>query len=286
MEKHELLIEPGNTSALLKRLGVEAKKRFGQNFLIDRKVLERILDGAEIGPDDHVLEIGPGIGSMTQLLCMRAGRVTAVEIDRSLIPVLEETLQGFDNVRIVNEDILQADLQALTEGKPYKVVANLPYYITTPVLMLLLESGVPAQSITVMVQKEVAERMTAAPGGKDYGALSLAVQYHSRPELLVKVPAGCFLPRPSVDSAVVRLQMYETPPVDAKDPAFMFRLIRAAFGKRRKTLLNALSSDPSLALGKDDVREALRKLGEKEDVRGERLSLSAFAALSELLGPA
>ncbi len=321
------LIIPQNTIQFLKMHGISAKKRYGQNFLIDPRVLTRILEGAEITKEDTVLEVGPGIGTMTQALCEKAGRVIAVEIDRDMIPILEENLEGYHNYEIINEDILKVDLQALSdriaagnadgqkagaEGeagnadggkenadgkeknadggslKRLKVVANLPYYITTPILMGLLESGVPLDSITVMVQKEVAERMQAKPGGKDYGALTLAVQYYAETEIIANVPSNCFIPRPGVDSAVIRLKCYgrEARPVQPANPEQMFDVIRAAFGQRRKTLVNSLKNDPKLAsagVSRERIEQALGKMGLSPDIRGERLSLQDFSVLSSLL---
>ena len=276
------LIEPQNTIALIKAHDFSFKKRFGQNFLIDSHVLDKIIRGAEIGKEDAVLEIGPGIGTLTQALCEAAGEVTAVEIDRDLIPILEKTLAAYDNVRIINEDILKLDLSAISE-KPLKVVANLPYYITTPIIMGLFESGAPLLSITVMVQKEVADRMQAAPGGKDYGALSLAVQYYAEAEIIANVPPNCFIPRPGVGSAVIRLTKHAAPPVQPKDEKFMFRLIRAAFAQRRKTLVNTLRNDSSLSYSREQLETVLAAMGLPAAVRGERLSLAEFAELSDRL---
>lgn len=284
MDTSGRLIEPQSTIALIQQQGFHFKKRFGQNFLIDGRVLERIISGAAITKEDTVLEIGPGIGTMTQALCEAAGEVIAVEIDRELIPILEKTLAAYENVRIINEDMLKLDLNTLSD-RPLKVVANLPYYITTPIIMGLFESGAPLESITVMVQKEVADRMQAAPGGKDYGALSLAVQYYARANILANVPPNCFIPRPNVGSAVICLTRHEKPPVETKDPDWMFRVIRAAFAQRRKTLVNALKNEASLALSREEIEQALAALDLPEAVRGERLSLSQFAALSEALRP-
>lgn len=276
------LIDPKNTIALIKDRGFSFKKKFGQNFLIDERVLTKIINGAGITAADEVLEIGPGIGTLTQALCEAAGRVRAVEIDRELIPILEETLSDYDNVDIINADVLELDLRELFSG-PFKVVANLPYYITTPIVMKLLESDAPVESVTVMVQKEVAERMQAAPGSKEYGALSLAVAYHAEAEVVANVPPNCFIPRPDVSSAVIRLKKRQEPPVRPSDKDFMFRLIKAAFAQRRKTLQNALSNDASLGLSKEAVETALRDLGLDVRIRGERLSLSDFAELSDRL---
>lgn len=308
MKNTEKLIDPKNTIALIKAHEFNFKKRFGQNFLIDSRVLDKIINGAQIGKEDTVLEIGPGIGTLTQALCEAAGNVIAVEIDRDLIPILENTLQAYDNVRIINEDILKLDLQTLVSHKSsdtlsgtapidganpmplfsgdqpsLKVVANLPYYITTPIIMGLFESGAPIKSITVMVQKEVADRMQAAPGGKDYGALSLAVQYYAKAEIIANVPPNCFIPRPNVGSAVINLVRHETPPVMPQDKDFMFRIIKAAFSQRRKTLVNTLRNAPELSLSKDALTAVLSELHLEETVRGERLSLSEFAALSDKL---
>lgn len=282
MDYSAKLIEPQNTIALIKAHDFSFKKRFGQNFLIDSHVLDKIIRGAEIGKEDAVLEIGPGIGTLTQALCEAAGEVTAVEIDRDLIPILEKTLAAYDNVRIINEDILKLDLSAISE-KPLKVVANLPYYITTPIIMGLFESGAPLLSITVMVQKEVADRMQAAPGGKDYGALSLAVQYYAEAEIIANVPPNCFIPRPGVGSAVIRLTKHTAPPVQPKDEKFMFRLIRAAFAQRRKTLVNTLRNDSSLSYSREQLETVLAAMGLPAAVRGERLSLAEFAELSDQL---
>ncbi len=282
MDYSAKLIEPQNTIALIKAHDFSFKKRFGQNFLIDSHVLDKIIRGAEIGKEDAVLEIGPGIGTLTQALCEAAGEVTAVEIDRDLIPILEKTLAAYDNVRIINEDILKLDLSAISE-KPLKVVANLPYYITTPIIMGLFESGAPLLSITVMVQKEVADRMQATPGGKDYGALSLAVQYYAEAEIIANVPPNCFIPRPGVGSAVIRLTKHTAPPVQPKDEKFMFRLIRAAFAQRRKTLVNTLRNDSSLSYSREQLETVLAAMGLPAAVRGERLSLAEFAELSDRL---
>lgn len=281
------LIEPSQTTALMKELGLDAKKRFGQNFLIDARVLDKIIGGAEITKEDAVLEIGPGIGTMTQALSRAAGAVIAVEIDKDLIPVLEKTLAGFDNVTVIHADIMDTDVAAIAAqaGRPLKVVANLPYYITTPILMKLLEEKAPIESITVMVQKEVAERMQAAPGGKEYGALSLAVQYYCEAQIIAKVPSNCFIPRPGVDSAVIKLTLRKDPQENAgeEDTEHMFRLIRQSFSQRRKTLSNTLRADASLGLTREAIAEALSEMGLPEDTRGERLSLKQFAELSKRL---
>lgn len=282
------LIEPQNTIQFMKEHGISAKKKFGQNFLIDKRVLDRIIEGADISNDDTVLEIGPGIGTLTQALCNAAGHVIAVEIDRDMIPLLNENLSDHDNYEIINDDVLRIDLAAIMQerglsGRRIKVAANLPYYITTPIIMQLLESRLPISSITVMVQKEVADRMQAAPGTSDYGALSLAVQYYARAEINAKVPPNSFIPRPGVDSAVITLKCYEEPPVDVNDDRYMFRLIKAAFAQRRKTLVNALKNDPSLKLTRDQVEAALTAMGIDLNIRGERLSLEQFARLSDTL---
>ncbi|SCX79592.1 16S rRNA (adenine1518-N6/adenine1519-N6)-dimethyltransferase [Lachnospiraceae bacterium XPB1003] len=281
------LASPAKTAAIINKYNFMFRKKFGQNFLIDASVVEEIIDAAGISEEDTVLEIGPGIGTMTQYLAERAGRVIAVEIDRALIPILEDTLSAYDNVRVINDDILKVDLNRLSEeengGRPIKVVANLPYYITTPIIMALLEKEVPLESITIMVQKEVAERMKTGPGSKDYGALSLAVQYYSEPVIVTEVPPHCFMPRPGVSSMVIRLDRYKEPPVTPKDPDKMFKLIRASFNHRRKTLSNGLSTDPSLGLSREKVTEALEKMGLPVDIRGEKLDLAQFAELSDQL---
>ena len=278
---------PQNTIAVLQKYNFNFQKKYGQNFLVDTHVLEKIMDAAQITADDCVVEIGPGIGTMTQYLAERAGSVVAVEIDKNLIPILGETLAAYDNVTIINEDILKVDLNRIVEekngGRPVKVVANLPYYITTPIIMGLFENHVPLQSITIMVQKEVADRMQVGPGTKDYGALSLAVQYYARPEIVAIVPPNCFIPRPGVASAVIRLTRYEEPPVQVTDEAFLFALIRASFNQRRKTLANGLSNAQNLSLTREQVTEALEGMGLSPTVRGEALTLSQFAALSEML---
>lgn len=279
---------PQNTIEILKKYDFMFQKRFGQNFLIDTHVLEKIIKSAEITKDDLVLEIGPGIGTMTQYLCENAREVIAVEIDKNLIPILEnDTLAQYDNVTIINEDILKLDLNALVKerngGKRIKVVANLPYYITTPIIMGLFESHVPLQNITVMVQKEVADRMQAGPGSRDYGALSLAVQYYAKPYIAANVPQNCFMPRPNVGSAVIRLTLHEEPPVKVKDEAFMFALIRASFNQRRKTLVNGLTNAAELNLSKEEVQAALEELGLPATVRGEALTLEQFAELTNVL---
>ncbi len=278
---------PQNTIEILQKYDFHFQKKYGQNFLIDTHVLEKIVRAAEITAEDFVLEIGPGIGTMTQYLCEKARRVVAVEVDRKLIPVLEETLSGYDNVAVLNEDVLKIDIaelaQEYNQGKPIKVVANLPYYITTPIIMGLFEAHVPLESITVMVQKEVAERMQAAPGTKEYGALSLAVQYYAKAEVVANVPPNCFMPRPKVGSAVIRLTRHKDRPVTVSDEAFLFRVVRASFNQRRKTLVNGLGNDAALGVTKEQAVQALEKMGLQPDVRGERLSLQEFAQLSNLL---
>lgn len=286
---------PSATAEIIKQYQFVFQKKYGQNFLIDANILEKIIRLSEITKDDCVIEIGPGIGTMTQYLAESAGKVIAIEIDRHLIPILEETLKEYKNVTIMNEDVLKVDIKKIVEeknnGNPIKVVANLPYYITTPIVMGLFESGVPLQDITIMVQKEVAERMQVGPGSKDYGALSLAVQYYARPEVLLQVPGTCFMPRPAVGSAVIRLKRYEKPPVTAQDEKKMFAVIRAAFGQRRKTLSNALAGGLTYAdskgnpvqVNRQQVCAALEKMGIKPDIRGEALTLAQFAELSNLL---
>lgn len=275
---------PTNTREIIDKYGFMFQKRFGQNFLIDGNVVEKIVREAGVTKDDFVLEIGPGIGTMTQLLCENAREVAAVEIDTNLIPILKETLAAYDNVTVINEDILKVDIAALAQekngGKPIKVVANLPYYITTPIIMGLFESHVPIDSITIMVQKEVADRMQVGPGTKDYGALSLAVQYYAKPEIVLNVPPTCFMPRPNVGSAVIRLKKHETCPVDVDDAEFMFKLIRASFNQRRKTLVNGLSNSSELRLQKEQIADAIKSLGVSPSIRGEALTLEQFAQLS------
>ena len=275
---------PKNTIEILQKYKFVFQKKFGQNFLIDEHVLEKIIQAAGVGPDDFVVEIGPGIGTMTQYLAHAARGVAAVEIDRALIPILKDTLSPYDNVTVINEDILKVDLNQLAEemndGRPVKVVANLPYYITTPIIMGLFESHVPVDSITVMVQKEVADRMQTGPGNKDYGALSLAVQYYADPYIVANVPPNCFMPRPKVGSAVIRLTRHAAPPVKVDNEKWMFDIIRASFNQRRKTLANGLSNSDKIDLPKDVITEAIAKLGKGESVRGESLSLEEFAALS------
>ena len=280
---------PQETIAVLNRYKFAFQKKFGQNFLIDTHVLERIIDEAGITPDDFVLEIGPGIGTMTQYLACAAREVVAVEIDKVLIPILEgDTLKAFDNVTVINEDILKVDIRKIAEekngGKPIKVVANLPYYITTPIIMGLFESEVPLDSITVMVQKEVADRMQVGPGTKDYGALSLAVQYYAEPYIVANVPPNCFIPRPAVGSAVIRLTRYQEKPVKVNDASFMFKIIRASFNQRRKTLQNGLYNSSELRIPKEKTVAALEEMGLTPTIRGEKLSLEEFAQLSDILG--
>ncbi len=278
---------PKNTIAILQKYQFRFQKKFGQNFLIDTKVLEKIVTAAGITEEDYVLEIGPGIGTMTQYLCEAARGVTAVEIDSRLIPILNETLKDYDNIEIINQDILKMDIEALAKeknsGAPIKVVANLPYYITTPIIMELFESHAPIASITVMVQKEVADRMKESPGSKEYGALSLAVQYYARPEIILQVPPGCFMPQPKVGSAVVRLLRYDRPPVEVRDEKLMFQLIRASFNQRRKTLANGLNNFPAIALSKEQIESCIKELGVPVNIRGEQLSLEQFAELCNII---
>ena len=279
---------PQETIAVLQRYGFNFQKKYGQNFLIDTHVLDRIIGAAQIGPDDFVLEIGPGIGTMTQYLAEAAREVVAVEIDTKLIPILQDTLKEYDNVTVLNEDILKVDIRKIAEekngGKPIKVVANLPYYITTPIIMGLFESEVPLDSITVMVQKEVADRMQVGPGTKDYGALSLAVQYYAEPYIVANVPPNCFIPRPAVGSAVIRLTRYQEKPVKVNDASFMFKIIRASFNQRRKTLQNGLYNSSELRIPKEKTVAALEEMGLTPTIRGEKLSLEEFAQLSDILG--
>ena len=279
---------PKNTIEIIQKYEFMFQKKFGQNFLIDTHVLEKIISAAGITKNDCVLEIGPGIGTITQYLAENAGHVVAVEIDRNLIPILKETLADYDNMTVINEDILRVDIKALAEeyngGKPIKVVANLPYYITTPIIMGLFESGVPIDNITVMVQKEVADRMKEGPGSKDYGALSLAVQYYAEPEIVANVPPNCFIPRPNVGSAVIRLTRHKEMPVEVKDPALMFKIIRASFNQRRKTLQNGLGNASELPYTKEQIAAAIAEMGLTPTIRGEALSLAQFAQLSDILG--
>lgn len=283
----EKLSNPQVTIDIIKKYEFAFQKKYGQNFLIDAHVIEKIIRAADISKEDMVLEIGPGIGTMTQYLAESAGKVFAVEIDKKLLPILEETLAEYDNVTVINEDILKLDINKLVEeenqGRPVKVVANLPYYITTPIIMSLFESHVPLHSLTVMVQKEVADRMQAEPGTKDYGALSLAVQYYAKPYIAANVPLNCFIPRPNVGSAVIRLTSYEKPPVTVRDEILMFQLIRASFNQRRKTLQNGIANAGNLNFSKTQVLNALEKMNLSPNVRGESLSLAEFAALSDIL---
>ena len=279
---------PKYTIEVLQKYGFVFQKRFGQNFLIDTRVLDRIIEASEITKDDFVLEIGPGIGTMTQYLADAAREVTAVEIDDALIPILQDTLKEWDNVSVIHGDILKTDIRKIADeknqGRPIKVVANLPYYITTPIIMGLFESHVPVDSITVMVQKEVADRMQTGPGSKDYGALSLAVQYYAKPEIVANVPPNCFMPRPKVGSAVIRLTRHEEVPVQVDDEKLMFHIIRASFNQRRKTLANGLSNAPQVHLSKEEIQECIAELGEPLTIRGEALTLEQFAALSNIVG--
>ena len=278
---------PKYTIEVLQKYGFVFQKRFGQNFLIDTHVLDRIIQASEITKDDFVLEIGPGIGTMTQYLAESAREVTAVEIDDALIPILKDTLKEWDNVNVIHGDILKTDIRKIADeknqGRPIKVVANLPYYITTPIIMGLFESHVPVDSITVMVQKEVADRMQTGPGSKDYGALSLAVQYYAKPEIVANVPPNCFMPRPKVGSAVIRLTTYDKPPVEVDDEKLMFRIIRASFNQRRKTLANGLKNAADLDIPKELIAESIESLGHGPSVRGEALTLEEFATLSNYI---
>lgn len=278
---------PKNTIEVLQKYNFNFQKKFGQNFLINTSVLEEIIEAAGVTKDDFVLEIGPGIGTMTQYLCEAAREVVAVEIDSNLIPILKDTLSAYNNVEVLNEDILKVDIQKLAfeknENRPIKVVANLPYYITTPIIMGLFESHVPIDSITIMVQKEVADRMQEGPGSKEYGALSLAVQYYAKPEIVVNVPPSCFMPQPKVGSAVIRLTRHEKPPVEVEDEKLMFKIIRASFNQRRKTLANGLNNFPDIHLPKEVIQESILELGVPVTVRGEALSLEQFAKLSNII---
>ena len=275
---------PSATKEIINKYSFAFQKKFGQNFLIDSNVLESIIRGAEITKDDFVLEIGPGIGTMTQYLCEAARQVVAVEIDKMLIPILEDTLSEYDNVEVINQDVLKVDIKSLAEeknnGKPIKVVANLPYYITTPIIMGLFESGVPIDSITIMVQKEVADRMQTGPGSKDYGALSLAVQYYATAKVILNVSATCFMPRPNVDSVVIKLTRHKEPTVNVVDEKLMFKIIRASFNQRRKTLVNGLKNSPELSFSKEQIVKAIEKIGKPETIRGEALTLEEFAELA------
>lgn len=279
---------PGATKEVINKYSFAFQKKFGQNFLIDSNVLENIVEAAGITKDDFVLEIGPGIGTMTQYLCESARQVLAVEIDKMLIPILEDTLSEYDNVEVINQDVLKVDIKSLVEeknnGRPIKVVANLPYYITTPIIMGLFESKVPIESITIMVQNEVADRMQTGPGSKDYGALSLAVQYYAEAKVMLNVSATCFMPRPNVDSAVIKLTRHQESPVEVKDESLMFRIIRASFNQRRKTLVNGLKNSSELDFSKEEITEAIKSIGKEENIRGEKLTLEEFAKLSNALG--
>jgi len=278
---------PKNTIEILNKYKFVFQKKFGQNFLIDTHVLDKIIRAAEITKDDFVVEIGPGIGTLTQYLCENAREVVAIEIDKMLIPILKETLSEYSNVTVINEDVLKVDLNALVQekndGKPIKVVANLPYYITTPIIMTLFERHIPLDNITVMVQKEVADRMQAGPGSKDYGALSFAVQYYAEPYIAAYVPPNCFMPRPNVGSAVIRLTLHKEPAIQVKDEALMFRLIRASFNQRRKTLINGLKNSSELSFTKEELQDALKAEGLSENIRGEALTLEQFAGLANRL---
>lgn len=283
-----VLGNPKNTIEILQKYNFNFQKKFGQNFLINTGVLEDIIDAAEVTDEDMVLEIGPGIGTMTQYLCENARQVIAVEIDTNLIPILKDTLSAYDNVRIINDDILKVDINELAReynnGRPIKVVANLPYYITTPIIMGLFESHVPIESITVMVQKEVADRMQAGPGTKDYGALSLAVQYYSKPQIVVNVPPSCFMPQPKVGSTVISLRRHQQPVVQVEDEKLMFKVIRASFNQRRKTLANGLNNYGGINLAKEQIQQSIEELGVPVNIRGEALSLEQFACLSNIIG--
>ena len=286
-ESMATLGNPKNTIEVLQKYQFNFQKKFGQNFLINTAILEEIIDAAQITKDDFVLEIGPGIGTMTQYLCESAREVVAVEIDTNLIPILQDTLKEYDNVEVLNEDILKVDINRLAEekngGRPIKVVANLPYYITTPIIMGLFESHVPIDSITIMVQKEVADRMQVGPGTKDYGALSLAVQYYAKPKIVVNVPPSCFMPQPKVGSAVIRLTRHEKPPVDVADEKLMFQVIRGSFNQRRKTLANGLNNYGGIPLAKELIQESIEELGVPVNIRGEALTLEQFATLSNII---
>ena len=288
MDKNKMLSNPQETIKVIQENGFTFHKKYGQNFLIDSHVIDKIISVADLDKNSRVLEIGPGIGTLTQYLAEAAGEVVAVEIDDKLIPILSKTLAEYDNVRVIHGDILKQDTEKIFGGAPFKIVANLPYYITTPIIMNLLESGVPAQSITVMIQKEVALRMQASPGSKDYGALSLAVQYYCSTEIVANVPPNCFIPRPNVGSCVIRLNRYAEPPVKVRDPEKMFRIIRAAFNQRRKTLANAVSHgsitcENGATAGRERVTEVLREMGLSETIRGEAMTLPQFAEFSDRL---
>ena len=279
---------PTNTIEILDKYGFSFQKKYGQNFLIDENVVRKIVREAGVTKDDFVLEIGPGIGTMTQILCEEAREVVAVEIDKKLIPILEnDTLSYYNNVTVINEDVLKLDIVKLTaehnNSEPIKVVANLPYYITTPIVMGLFESKVPLDSITIMVQKEVADRMQVGPGTKDYGALSLAVQYYARPKIVLNVPASCFMPRPNVDSAVIKLERYQKPPVDVLDEHLMFKIIRASFNQRRKTMMNSVGNSGEVNVSKEELLKALEQCGFSATIRGEALTLEQFAALTNAI---
>ncbi len=278
---------PSATKEIINKYSFAFQKKFGQNFLIDANILENIVGAAEISKEDFVLEIGPGIGTMTQYLCEAAGQVVAVEIDKMLIPILQDTLSEYDNVEIINQDVLKVDIKSMAEeknqGKPIKVVANLPYYITTPIIMGLFESKVPIESITIMVQKEVADRMQTGPGSKDYGALSLAVQYYADAKVMLNVSASCFMPRPNVDSAVIQLTRHRKAPVDVEDEKLMFQIIRASFNQRRKTLVNGLKNSSELDFSKEEILSAIQEIGKPDTIRGEALTLEEFAMLSNQL---
>ena len=279
----EKLSNPQRTIEVIKKYEFCFQKKFGQNFLIDGHVLDKIIAGAGVTKDDMVLEIGPGIGTMTQYLAEAAGKVVAVEIDRNLLPILQETLADYDNVKVIHADVLEKLVQEENGGRPIKVVANLPYYITTPIIMALFEQHVPLANVTVMVQKEVAARMKSGPGSKDYGALSLAVQYYAEPYIVANVPCNCFMPRPNVDSAVIRLTRYEEPPVQVKDEKMLFKIIRASFNQRRKTLQNGLNNSSELNFTKDQIAAAIAEAGFSPSVRGEALTLEQFAKLTDIL---
>ena len=281
------LASPRETKAIIDSYSFNFQKKFGQNFLVDSNVLENIIEKAGITNDDLVLEIGPGIGTMTQYLCESAREVVAIEIDETLIPILNYTLEDYDNVTIINDDALKTDIEKIVKkkngGKPIKVVANLPYYITTPIIMGLLEGKAPIDSITIMVQKEVAERMQTGPGSKDYGALSLAVQYYADANILMTVPASCFMPRPKVDSSVIKLDISDKPPVNVCDEEMLFKIIRASFNQRRKTLANGLKNAPNLPFTKEEIEDSIIKLGKDVNIRGEKLTLEEFAKLTDIL---
>ena len=295
-----VLGNPKNTIQVIQKYNFDFQKRFGQNFLIDEHVIEKIMKAADLTEEDCILEIGPGIGTMTQYLAEVVREVIAVEIDKNLIPILKDTLSGYSNIIIrnedklmtgelfeINEDILKVDINTLVnehnQGKPIKVVANLPYYITTPIIMGLFEKHVPLESMIVMVQKEVAERMQVGPGTKDYGALSLAVQYYAEPEIVANVPQNCFIPRPNVGSAVIKLTRHKQPPVKTKDEAALFQIIRASFNQRRKTLINSLRNASDLSYEKEEIEMALKQMELPLTIRGEALNLEQFARLTDIL---